>query len=696
MSRRPEILFPLFADVVSLPKIGPKTALALEKIGITRKRDLLFTLPHNLLTRTHVPSVRGLKYPELVTVEVLVKEHHPNTVKNRPFRVTVTDAKIDFQLVFFHAHKAWIKSQLPIGERRLVSGKVEAFDGVAQIVHPDFIERPDDATVIPTHEAVYPLTAGVTQRVMQAAAAATVLKTPDIEEWIDSSLLKERNWPDWKSAIEAAHNPKKPADISFGNPARERLSYDELLAHQVTLALARANSRKKKGISTVGDGEMRRKILAEIPFEPTQAQLRAVNEIELDLKSNSRMNRLLQGDVGSGKTLVAILAMAVVAEAGAQAVMMAPTEVLARQHFASLEPLCKKAGIALDFLAGSVTGRDRQDRLEKLENGSTQILIGTHSVFQQKVVFKDLRFAIIDEQHRFGVRQRMELGAKGVAVDILVMTATPIPRSLSLAQFGDMDVSVLDEKPGGRLPIETVLISDARLEEVVARLKSAIAEGKQAYWVCPLVEESEVLDFTAVEDRARALRVALGDEYIGMVHGRMVSAQKDIEMAKFKSGETKILVATTVIEVGVDVPNASIIMIEGAEKFGLAQLHQLRGRVGRGSEKSSCLLMYSAPLGEVARQRLEIMRKTDDGFVIAEEDLRLRGAGDVLGLAQSGLPRFQIADLETQTDLMRIAHDDARMFLLKDPSLETERGEAVRTLLYLMDKDQSIRLITVG
>jgi len=484
--------------------------------------------------------------------------------------------------------------------------------------------------------------------------------------------------------------------LSSGAKARERLAYDEFLAHQMTLSLARAKTRRAKGLATIGTGVLRNKVLAALPYKPTGAQERCFVEIADDMASEERMNRLLQGDVGSGKTLVAFMALLASVEAGGQGVMMAPTEILARQHLASLQPLAEDAGVVLEILTGRDKGRERTAKLKALAAGDIHILVGTHAVFQKDVVFSRLRIAIIDEQHRFGVRQRMDLGAKGDAVDILVMTATPIPRSLELAHYGDMDVSILDEKPPGRQAIETVLVSNTRMDQVVARLKAAIAEGRQAYWVCPLVEESEIVDFAAAEDRYRALRLILGDQNVGLVHGQMPRADKDAAMAAFASGQTAVLVATTVIEVGVDVPNASIIVIEQAEHFGLAQLHQLRGRVGRGTQASTCLLMYAAPLGQTAERRLMVMRETDDGFVIAEEDLKLRGAGDLLGTAQSGLPQFRIADLESQTALMKIAHDDARMLINTDPELKSSRGEAMRTLLFLMEQDKSIRLLSVG
>jgi ATP-dependent DNA helicase RecG len=435
--------------------------------------------------------------------------------------------------------------------------------------------------------------------------------------------------------------------------------------------------------------------LQSLPYAPTAAQTRAVGEIALDMESPLRMNRLLQGDVGAGKTLVGLLSLLIAVEAGGQGVMMAPTEILARQHYEGLAPLAAAAGVRLEILTGRDKGGERAAKLAALAQGQIGILVGTHAVFQKDVVFQDLRLAIVDEQHRFGVAQRMELGAKGEMADVLVMTATPIPRSLALASYGDMDVSVLDEKPAGRKPIKTVLVSSTRLDEVVGHMARAVAEGRQAYWVCPLVEDSEVLDYASAEARFASLRAALGD-CVGLVHGQMAPADKDAAMARFVVGETKVLVATTVIEVGVNVPNASIMVIERAEIFGLAQLHQLRGRVGRGSAASTCLLMYQAPLSETGERRLTVLRDTEDGFRIAEEDLAMRGAGDLIGTAQSGLPRFRVADLERQAGLMAIAQMDARRLLADDPTLDSPRGRAARHLLWLLDQDRAIRLLSVG
>ncbi|WP_417524174.1 ATP-dependent DNA helicase RecG [Marinovum sp.] len=696
MSSRPEPLFPLFADLETLPGVGPKIAKSMAGLGIEAPRDLLFTLPHSGIDRRKRDTVQGADLPGVVTVEVEVLRHAEPRSRSGAYRITVVDAKTSFQLVFFHARGDYLRRILPVGARRVVSGKTELFDGIAQMVHPDHILPVDEAGDIPDFEPVYPLTAGVTQKVMHKAAQGALARAPELAEWIEPSLLRQEAWPGWVDALTQAHTPADASAISPQHPARVRLAYDELFAHQLTLALARQHRRKSKGRGSQGTGDLQGKVLKSLPYAPTGAQARAIREIADDMAGDKRMNRLLQGDVGAGKTLVAFMALLIAVEAGGQGVMMAPTEILARQHMEGLQPLAESAGVVLELLTGRDKGAERAAKLEALKRGDIQVLVGTHAVFQDDVQFRDLRLAIVDEQHRFGVRQRLALGAKGVLADVLVMTATPIPRSLALAQYGDMDVSVLDEKPPGRKPITTALVSTERLDEVVGRIRAAADDGRQVYWVCPLVEESETSDMTAAEERFKRLRAALGEGRVGLVHGQMPPAEKDAAMRRFQDGETSVLVATTVIEVGVNVPNATIMVIERAETFGLAQLHQLRGRVGRGDQASTCLLLYQPPLGEAGRKRLETLRQTEDGFVIAETDLEMRGAGDVIGTAQSGLPRFRVADLESQTGLMSIAQTDARALLTTDPTLESPRGRAARVLLWLMRQDEAIRLISVG
>ncbi|MCT4558004.1 MAG: ATP-dependent DNA helicase RecG [Pelagimonas sp.] len=696
MSGRPETLWPFFADLTGLAGIGPKTAQALATTGVETPRDLLFTLPYSGIDRALRPSVQGADLPGTVTVQITVVSHRPSRNRGGAYRIDVDDSQTRFQLVFFHGRSDYLNRVLPVGCTRIVSGRVELFDGMAQMVHPDHILALEDAQSLPGFEPVYPLTGGVTQKTMVKAMRDALTRLPVLDEWIDPTQIATADWPTWNDAMIAAHAPENIGDLAVTSPVRMRLAYDELMSHQLTLALARADRRKAAGVASTPTGRLQSKVLDMLPYQPTDAQKRAISEISEDMAQPVRMNRLLQGDVGAGKTLVAFMALLVAVEAGGQGVMMAPTEILARQHLEGLQPMAEEAGVVLELLTGRDKGAERQNKLNALARGDIQILVGTHAVFQEDVSFQDLRLAIVDEQHRFGVRQRLLLGRKGAGADVLVMTATPIPRSLALAQYGDMDVSVLDEKPPGRTPVKTALISNERIDETVAHLAQAVAEGRQAYWVCPLVEESEYSDLIAAEARFKHLRATLGEGRVGLVHGQMPPAEKDAAMARFVAGETSVLVATTVIEVGVNVPNASIMVIERAEIFGLAQLHQLRGRVGRGAAASTCLLMYQPPLSETGRKRLTTLRETEDGFRISEVDLEMRGAGDVIGTAQSGLPRFQIADLERQASLMAIAQSDARKLLSDDPDLSSPRGQAARMLLWLMRQDEAVRLITVG
>ena len=693
---RPSELFHLFGDLNNLSGIGPKTAINLKNLSIEKPRDFLFNLPFSVLDRLPVSSIRGVPASKIVTVEVLVKAHKIGRSRASAHRVTVQDTEVSFQLVFFNARKEYLESLLPVGERRIISGKLEFYDNIPQIVHPHHVKKINEEKAIVRFEPVYPLTSGVSQKLMFGTINGLLEKLPKLGEWIDHELLKIKGWPSWQDALKSAHCPVSADGASNTNPARLRLAFDELFSHQLSLSIARNKIKRSKGKANISTGIFQTKVLNNLPFKFTEDQKLSIRDILDDLKKPERMNRLLQGDVGSGKTIVAFIGLIAAVEAGGQGAIMAPTEILARQHFETLLPLAEKAGITLSLLTGRDRGNSRRSKLAALKDGETNIIIGTHALFQTDVVFQDLRFAVVDEQHRFGVNQRLELGKKGSVVDLLIMTATPIPRSLALAQYGDMDISIIKQKPPGRKPINTALISDVRIDEVVDKLKKSIAKGAQAYWVCPLIEESEVLHYTAAERRFEQLRAKLGEGVVELVHGKMSSETKDKIMDRFVSGNTKLLVATTVIEVGVNVPSANIMVVENAEKFGLAQLHQLRGRVGRGSNQSTCLLLYKEPLNTSSRKRLSILRETEDGFKISEEDLNLRGSGDAIGTAQSGLPRFRMANIDIIEMLMETAHQQARYLLAKDPNLETPQGKAARNLLWLMDQDKSIQLITVG
>jgi ATP-dependent DNA helicase RecG len=738
---RPFLLDPMFRALTALPGIGPKSGKLVEKlVGGGKLLDLLFHRPIDMIDRRFAPKVADAPDGQIATLTVTVMKHFPNERRNQPYKVWCTDETGAITLVFFNAHKDFVEKHLPEGATVVVSGKVEHYAGKVQMVHPDAMGPVEDRAAIETIEPVYPLTAGVTNKALRKAVAAALSAVPEMAEWAEPHFKRRNGWPGFKEALTALHfltpslppaggrvgegglaldgakqalpPPLTPPPARAGggelgwmeggaaallpeHPARQRLAYDEMLANQLALALVRYKNRRQNGRSFQCDGHLRQKLLAALPFKLTGAQARALEEIYADMASPLRMLRLLQGDVGSGKTVVAAMALLNAVECGAQGALMAPTEILARQHGASLKPLLDAIGIRFVVLTGRDKGRLRDTLLQQIANGAAQIVIGTHALFQDEVVFADLGLAVVDEQHKFGVHQRLQLSGKGKGVDVLVMTATPIPRTLTLTSYGDMDVSRLDEKPPGRKPIDTRLIPQDKLDDVVDGVERQMNAGARVYWVCPLVEESEFMDLAAAQERYEILQARFGAR-VGIVHGRMKAEEKDETMRRFAAGELSLLIATTVIEVGVNVPEATIMVIEHAERFGLAQLHQLRGRVGRGGDKSYCFLIYTTPAGKTAKERLTTMRDTEDGFLIAEKDLQLRGAGDLLGTRQSGDVRFRLADLSAHVELLAAASDDARLIIDKDPELQSERGQALRTLLYMFEQDQAIRYMRSG
>jgi len=691
---KPSELEPVFRPVTELGGIGTHMSRMLVKVAGPEIVDMLWHLPVALLDRRYTPKIAELKQACVATLELTVDRHEPGRGRF-PYRVRCRDETGFIELIFFNVRGPYLLKQLPVGEKRLVSGRVEFYNGLPQMAHPDAILPVTARDRIAIVQPIYRLTGGLTAPMLDRMMRAALVRTPALPEWLDTGLQRQRAWPDWRSAILAVHNPESEADLLPTTPARQRLAYDELLAHQLALALVREQNRRSGGKPNVGDGRLRNAALAALPYRLTGAQERALGEILHDMGDHHRMLRLLQGDVGSGKTIVALLAMLAALETGRQAAMMAPTEILARQHLATIAQIGERLRVNVAVLTGRDKGKARTQTLAAIADGRIQIVIGTHALLQPDVVFLDLALVVVDEQHRFGVDERATLTSKGQGVDTLVMSATPIPRSLTLAAYGDMDVSRLDEKPPGRTPIVTRTVAIERLDEVLDGLGRAIGAGARIYWVCPLIEESDESDLAAARQRFAVLHARFGQR-VGLVHGRMKAAEKDAVMAGFVAGELDILVATTVIEVGVDVPEATIMVIEHAERFGLAQLHQLRGRVGRGSAASTCLLLYAGPLGGTARDRLAILRETEDGFVIAEEDLKLRGAGDLLGTKQSGMPDFKLADPVLHGDLLAVAADDARLIINKDPGLTGKRGEALRVLLYLFRRERAVRYLRSG
>ena len=692
---RPSLLFPLFASLGSLPGVGPRReALLARAAGGGRVLDLLWHLPTGVIDRRARPAIAEAAAGAVVTLEVTVTARRPPRSAAAPWVIEVGDGSGSLDILLFGrgSHRA---DQLPLGARRVISGMLKLDRGRLVMPHPDFILPPERAGELPLIEPVWGLTATLRPWEMRLAVEAALARAPDLPEWIEPGLVRRERWPSWKAALEACHRPGDAAAVAPAHPARMRLAYDELFAQQLALALSRRALRSQPGRALIGDGRLRARALDAFGHALTPAQAAALAEIDRDLAAPRRMLRLLQGDVGSGKTLVALLAMLRAVEAGAQAVLMAPTELLARQHHATIGRLAAAAGLEVALLTGRERGKAREAALAGLASGRTRLAVGTHALFQDEVAFADLALAVIDEQHRFGVHQRLMLAAKGRAVDVLVMTATPIPRTLLLTAWGDMEVSRITGRPPGRRPVTTLAKPAAKLAEVVEALGRRLAAGARAYWICPVVSESEAADLAAAEARAAGLARHFPGR-VALLHGRMRGAEKDAAMAAFARGEKTVLVATTVVEVGVDVPEASVIVIEQAERFGLAQLHQLRGRVGRGAEASYCILVYDEPLSEVARRRIETLCASDDGFAIAEEDLKLRGGGDTLGTRQSGLPSFRLADPASHRHLIEPARDDAALLLERDPELQGPRGRAARLLLHLFEAEASIPTIGSG
>jgi ATP-dependent DNA helicase RecG len=690
---RPEILFPLFAPVTSLKGVGSRIAPLLERLAGRVVRDVLFLKPHNVVRRT--PAVlSGAIDGQVMTFEVTVEQHQRPRVASQPWRIRVSDPTGVMTLVFFGRFNEQLESRHPVGAKRIISGKVEDDRFGRQMVHPDYMVDPAKAEEIPELEPIYPATEGLPARRVRTFVQEAFERAPELPEWQDAAWKARQHFPAWREALQRLHEPQSEADLSPLSLHYRRLAYDELLAHQLAMAQRKAE-RRREPAAKIPASAIADKIRADLPFAFTGAQDRALADIRADLASGERMSRLIQGDVGSGKTVVAMCAMADVAAGGGQSALMAPTEILARQHYETIAAPLSEHGIAVVLLTGRDKGKPRAEKLAALASGAAKVAVGTHALFQDDVGFQRLQLAVIDEQHRFGVAERQRLQAKGEAVHLAAMSATPIPRTLELTVYGDLDVSRIDEKPPGRTPVATRAVPMSRLSEVEARLRQVTREGAQAFWICPLVSESEVSDLAAAERRAADLTERLGPG-VGLVHGKMPPAAKDAVMSEFAEGRLSVLVATTVVEVGVNVPNATIMVIEQAERFGLAQLHQLRGRVGRGRKESACLLLYDPPLSETAQKRLDILRRTDDGFVIAEQDLELRGGGDALGLRQSGFPDYVFADPFAHRDLIAAAGDDARLIVTRDPELKSERGRALQVLSELFDWKAGMALKDAG
>lgn len=692
---RPNILYPLFAPIDTLKGIGLKYGKLIKNLCGDKVVDMLFHLPVNLIDRTYTPPLKNAVDGRIWTGIVTITEHQKPATRKHPYRIYCTDGTAELVLVFFKVYEDSLAKNYPTGEKRAISGKLEYFNGMWQMSHPDYVVLPENLKTIACQEPVYPLTAGITNKMVLKLREEALSRLPDFPEWLAPNSLQTLEYISFKQALEKIHHPNNLADLLPSSTARRRLAYDEILSNQLALAFIRQKVKQQKGRAFKGNNSLYQKVLDSLPFSLTKAQENALAEISADQNEPYKMLRLLQGDVGSGKTVVALLSMLKVIEEGAQTALMAPTEILAKQHYESITELCKNTDIKIGLLTGKLRPKEKREIYAKLVAGEINILIGTHALFTDAVKFKDLGYVVIDEQHRFGVNQRLSLSAKGEMCDVLVMTATPIPRSLLLTAYGDMDYSKIGELPAGRKPTQTVVMNVNKIPDVISGLKRKLEQGTRAYWVCPLVEESEKSDLAAATERYEMLKKEFGD-VVGLVHGKMKEAEKDAVMEEFKLGKKTLLVATTVIEVGVNVPEATIMVIEHAERFGLAQLHQLRGRIKRGYDAGSCVLLYGYPISAEGRERLEIMKRTEDGFYIAEKDLELRGGGEILGTRQSGFTQFKLADMSCHTDLLIKARDDVQEILKTDSKLETERGKALKILLYLFEQNEAVKTYLAG
>jgi len=695
MSLRPKILYPLFSSLNNIPGIGPRTARLIERITKPNLFGLCKHLPTNLLIRKRVKKLSLADKDKLVVLSIEVISHKPSRRKNMPYKITCFGGGLELDLVFFNPRTSYLEETFPNSQKKLISGKVDFFKGKYQIIHPDYVVDPESVEEIPQLEPIYPTTKGLTQKLLRKSITWSLDQLPNLPEWIDRDLLMKKNWISWKNSLVKSHNVSTDSDLFISSSNRARLAYDELLANQLAIAIIRRDMKIRPGKRITSKKIMQNTIIQSLPFKLTDSQKLALKKIESEISSEKRMIHLLQGDVGSGKTIVALLSMLTVIEAGYQCVLMAPTEILSRQHYSTFSKFLKNSNITLSLITGGEKENIRRKNLDNLISGKAQIIIGTHALFQESVGFKNLGLVVIDEQQRFGVHQRYLLATKGKKINVLVMTATPIPRTLTLAAFGDINVSSLHEKPSGRKDVVTKVVPISRFQNIISAIQNRIKDGQRTYWVCPLIEESETLNLVNVKRRFDSLKKIFGQK-VGLIHGKLKSAEKESAMKKFIDGKINLIVSTTVIEVGVDIPEATVIVIEHAERFGLSQLHQLRGRVGRGRDESLCILVYDPPLATTAKTRLQVLRETNDGFHIAEEDLRLRGSGEMLGVKQSGFPEFFFADIAKHQDLIESANSDAKKILKIDPDLKTKRGIALRHLLYLFEKDTAIKYLHSG
>ena len=684
---RPKILYKLFSNLETIKGIGPKNAKLIERLCGKYLLDLILHRPIAYIDRRNSPKIKDLSNNSIVTLILKVDGHTPSFNKRMPYKITCSDDTGQLNIVYFNLRGPYLKKMFPIGSKKVVSGKVEEFNGIFQMTHPQHIADESNLDSVKKIECVYPLTAGISSKIIQKSINSSLAIIDDLPEWIPNDYLQKNNWTSWKKSIYEMHNPnelKEDKEDIYLN----RLVFDELLSQQLTVRLIKNKISKLKGNTIKPNGSLLESLKNHLSFELTDDQNQAIKEISKDQSSPNKMLRLIQGDVGSGKTIVALHGMIQCAENSKKSILMAPTEILAEQHYNTIKFFADKLKLSCALITASN---------KKNHNYESDILIGTHALFQDKVSIDNIGLIVIDEQHRFGVHQRILLNEKaGNECDILLMTATPIPRTLELASYGDMDITKIVQKPKNRKPIITKSINLNKIESLKEALIKKLKQREKIYWVCPLVDESDKMDLQSVNQRVLDIQKYYKDFNVEMVHGQMKQEEKNKIMDNFKNFKTQILVATSVIEVGIDDPDATVIIIENSERFGLSQLHQLRGRVGRGTKQSTCILLFDGPLTENAKKRINVMKETNDGFKIAEEDLSIRGAGEILGTRQSGLPNFRLTNLNVHKSLMSQAREMAIKIVEKDPELSSDQGKSLRLLLHLFNNQVAIDYLKSG
>ena len=684
-----------FDSIENIKGIGPKTSKLFEKLCGDRVIDLLLTIPRIYKKRKYIQNISDEYFKQEIALIVNVVKHLPQFNPKMPYKILCENNNNEIEIIFFRGYIKYLKKILPRGEKKIICGKLGKLGNKYQIIHPESISPIEELPFLHGSLSVYSLTKGLTMSVYRKSVRKALEKLIEISEWINKDILKKNNWRSWKQTVELVHKPKELNNKKI-KKLRERLAFDEALSHYIKLLVTKEKIKKNICHEIEVDKEIKNKIISKIPFKLTESQLKVIKEIENDIKKKNPMLRLLQGDVGSGKTIVALITLANVLKKNIQAAIMVPTEILAIQHYNYFSDLFKDTKVKIVLLTSKINSKEKESVKKEIEDGEAKIIIGTHAIFQKSINFKKLGYIIIDEQHRFGVHQKFQLSAKGCNPHILVMTATPIPRTLALTMYGNMSISKITEMPANRKKIETITMPSGKISKIIKSLKDIVNKNLNAFWICPLIDESEKLDLTAATKRFEKLKKYFGN-YVGIIHGKMSIEEKKETINKFKSKEILVLVSTTIIEVGIDVPDATFMIIEESNRFGLSQLHQLRGRIGRSDKKSTCVLVYKEKnLNEYSKKRLNTIKNNNDGFKIAEEDLKLRGFGEILGIRQSGYQLFKILDPLTDIKIMEDALDEAKKTFEKRNSIKKSDKETINLFLKIYNQSSSLKYISIA